>query len=266
MTDAVKARASVLTGLRRSGTFLSVGPLPRGAIFVVITVVAACSSTAVGTGTADGGNGDGSDATGGDRVTPGDDAATEPDACDQASGISCKPGPPCFTPKDHPPRLMLGSCTDVQIDAFYTDCYSGGYLTPACTTFKTQNAACWQCIAPNPDTDSLWGPLVSSTTQSQAIFLNIGGCLLAKEKGNACGVDVHAQFECELASCSRCTSPASQYGTCFSNADQTTCATQFATATKCTDGIKSSVGIGLACLAAVSQQAYVRAIVDAFCK
>ncbi len=126
--------------------------------------------------------------------------------CD-ASGYSA--------PQEGKPTTVVGACTQAELQAFVTACFSTNANTTTCKAWQTQDSgACGTCLNPVLQTSATWGPFDCATSSSPC-GANSGGCVdlvlgsTATEKGQggagSCGDAITSAFGCEDYSCNTCT-------------------------------------------------------------
>jgi len=115
-----------------------------------------------------------------------------------------KPDISGFTPPNMMvlPHPRMDACNPAQIGAFWTACWAMGSTPQTCSTFRSANQTCAQCIE-STDTDSTWGVLVYGTGKwiaSGMTRANFDGCLYL-EGANQCALDDFILDQCEKFAC-----------------------------------------------------------------
>jgi hypothetical protein len=198
-------------------------------------------------------------------------------ACPSPVSGTCAPGGLSgFTPSAPPPIPSPGSCTTAQIQQLYNDCLGSGSSELACNDDANNIATCYNCTFGSNETDSSWGPLLS--TSNGLVVLNEGGCLTLLEPCNApCGQIIEKDTQCEVADCAANCPITSQsasltaYDNCLSTTDGCDpggCAT-YANGGTCSQSVTGASHPGSVCFPASAQTTFEQlfvAIVPVFCK
>lgn len=130
-------------------------------------------------------------------------------------------------------RVSVGACTQQQLQAFVTACFSSGADTTSCEAWSTQDAgACAACLTPVLTSATAWGPLDCDTSSSPCAP-NEGGCVdlvlhtTADEAvsggSGSCGDTITVKDGCVDYGCSTCTG--ADVLTCEQSAVANECAT-----------------------------------------
>jgi hypothetical protein len=130
-----------------------------------------------------------------------------------------------------PQTMYAGQCGSTQLAAWKAACASSTATAAACSSFKQQNLACFDCIT-SDSTDVNYGPVVYYNTFGQ---YNIAGCLVDVAPGELqCAQNIQKYFQCIDTACSSCSdSTTDEQDACFANAQQTTCAVETTDAANC---------------------------------
>ncbi len=118
-------------------------------------------------------------------------------------------------------------CTAAQAQKFYDDCFDPILSSAAaCTTFQTNNAACFACVY-TLETDPQWGPVVDHGAYAS---VNVAGCIAVAETCNLpCAKAIQAREGCSSTSCNSVNCPITTqasftaFNTCVTNADKCLC-------------------------------------------
>lgn len=79
-------------------------------------------------------------------------------------------------PAYKPARRAIGSCTDAEVEKYYTECYSTG----ACTAFQPggASATCGECLKPSAPEDPAYGPMLRlGPANAPMNITNMAGCI-----------------------------------------------------------------------------------------
>jgi hypothetical protein len=164
------------------------------------------------------------------------------DAGQTTNGLSCLAKSTVgFQPSTWvPPRpAHAGSCTDDEIDSYWSACAQLSALPIQCQQFVANHLGCAACLSPDTPDAGGPGPFLA---RAGAVDLNVGGCIavvLGDNRPDGCGAKEQAARECAAFACqscdggSECTNAAGQ-GVC-GDFQMRTCA-ELAGAAVCTLG------------------------------
>ena len=130
-----------------------------------------------------------------------DDAGIEPMEPDASVSLNCAPFDAGAPPPFVPPRAPRSACTDAQVQALYSDCFTG--MSAACDAFKgdPDNSPCVLCME-SSSSDLVWGTIVEFPNESSQA--NVGGCIAMLDQDaspGSCGVARQAYDLCRHDSC-----------------------------------------------------------------
>lgn len=133
-------------------------------------------------------------------------------------------------PAYKPARRLGASCTDVEIQSYYSECYSKG----SCAAFQAggASAACGACLAPSSVDAAEYGPIVRlGGTASPLDITNMAGCIELMGESD-CAKPLMVASLCEYYACaSNCpaTDTASYQAqmNCMSAARTTACSSAY---------------------------------------
>lgn len=148
-------------------------------------------------------------------------------------------------PPYKPARRATASCTDAEVEKYYTECYSTG----ACTVFQPggASATCGECLKPSAPEDAAYGPMLRlGPANAPMSITNMAGCVeLLGEV--ACAKPMMVASLCEYYACAdNCPNTTAQEyqaemdcmsqartSTCSAVASQTVCISDPAHAATC---------------------------------
>jgi hypothetical protein len=162
---------------------------------------------------------------------------------------ACQPAPLTnWQPTFVPPRRMPGACSATQISDYYNECLSNGSPSPACNTFKSNNATCAACLASTKVSDPAWGWLVESP-KGRGIG-DVPACIAVADPLQLdCAKKYEALYECDWAACDSCDRDAYRpYNICVANAERGECAKYSAEAYTCAQALVSSRSNAAQCI------------------
>jgi hypothetical protein len=168
--------------------------------------------------------------------------AGPPPVCDNPDGGVCAPQSTTdFVPTWVPPAAPQVACTAQQLNDLIDDCLGPNATVDACSAIQTSaaNEACNACMI-TPSTASAWGPLVLYATASLYI-LNVGGCIAQLSPcQQPCAAAFEAANECEVASCSAPSCPATtaNFTTCEDEAVGCECLNEYNAASQCAQSLE----------------------------
>ena len=111
------------------------------------------------------------------------------------------------------PIATANACTQSELQAFATACFSSGATQQSCAAWQQQDSgACGACLAPASTSSATWGPI--DCPSASACDANVGGCVdlvlgaIADERGQggtgSCGDALSAALGCEDVACGAC--------------------------------------------------------------
>lgn len=140
---------------------------------------------------------------------------------------ACAPSLGPWSPQIDPPFYSHANvCTTQQIQDIYAYCFTSNADQTKCKSVMATDAACAACLI-TPITASKLGALVSLA--NGVTELDVPGCIAIETGDATCAQRDSDARQCELASCGGCPPPtdptsATDWQTCLTDADQTTCA------------------------------------------
>jgi hypothetical protein len=139
------------------------------------------------------------------------------------------------------PTAVMNACTQAELQAFVTACFSTDATTSTCAAWNLQDSGadagvCGTCLAPVVQTSPTWGPFDCVTTGSPC-GANSGGCVdivlgtISQELSHqpdgggtgSCGDQITNALACEDYACGNCR--ATDTETCLADATAGECAT-----------------------------------------
>jgi hypothetical protein len=143
---------------------------------------------------------------GSDATIPSGDAAADASSDADADAIpACGPADvAAFVPTWDPPTgPHLGACTEAQLQALISACFSAFATEENCTAWEEEpaNQACLGCWS-GPVTATRWAPYLYVNNPGETDYVNVAGCVaLADPDKLPCAEALEAAFQCELAAC-----------------------------------------------------------------
>jgi hypothetical protein len=134
--------------------------------------------------------------------------------------------------RDRLHAVHVGACTQTELQAFVTACFSSTSSSATCTAWSQQDSgACGSCLAPVLQSQTTWGPFDCQTSSSPC-GANSGGCVdlvmnQVSQEGitggsGSCGDLVTTNFGCQDYACGTCAT--TDFQTCDQSAVANECA------------------------------------------
>jgi hypothetical protein len=150
------------------------------------------------------------------------------------------------------------------VTAFYNDCLNAALpALQTCDGSDLSTSACFHCLASQPSSPT-WGAVILYDNNN-FFTLNVAGCYSLIGASAACSTAQQEQNQCEAVACDNTGCEGStNYSTCISTADTSTCSTYTSAVTaNCPTSISSSATCGGT---ATTFKAAYQAVAKKFCE